>query len=96
MTKCPCIREAMRKKYGENHIACCAKQETSTTSSDVIKKGMSTASSILNSLTGKSKEPKAKYPKELRGPDYNPKLSKGGPVTTKWTRNTSSGSRRCK
>ena len=46
------------------------------------------------SSTSKSK--KAKYPKELRGPDYNPNLSKGGSVTTKWTRNTSSGSRRCK
>jgi|TARA_R110002096_G_C14440806_1_gene710700 hypothetical protein len=96
MAKCPCIREAMRKKYGENHIACCSKQETSTTPSDIIKKGMSTVSSILNSATRKSNEPKAKYPKELRGPNWNPKLSKGGSVTTKWTRNTSGGSRRCK
>tara|TARA_R110001599_G_C12196378_1_gene655330 strand:- start:172 stop:450 length:279 start_codon:yes stop_codon:yes gene_type:complete len=85
MAKCPCIREAMRKQYGENHAACCAKQETSTTPSDIIKKGISTASSILNSATRKSKEPKAKYPKELRGPNWNPNLSKGGSVT-KWGR----------
>ena len=52
--KCPCIREAMRKKYGERSIACCAKQEISTTSSDIIKKGISTASSILKNLTGGS------------------------------------------
>ena len=86
MAKCPCIREAMRKKYGENSEACCAKQETSTTSSDIIKKGMSTASSILNGLTGTAKKPK--YPKELRGPNWNPNLSKGGSVTKtiKWTR----------
>ena len=65
-TKCPCIREAMRKKYGENHIACCAKQEISTTGSDIIKKGVSTAQSILNSLTRGSGTPPKPPKKDLQ------------------------------
>ena len=84
-TKCPCIRESMRKKYGEKSEACCAKQEVSTTPSDIISKGISVAGSIFDKVTGTSATRPKKKP--LRGPNWNPNLSKGGSVTkTKWTR----------
>jgi len=80
---CPCLRKEMRDKYGENHVMCCTKQEKSTTPSDIISKGISMAGSIFDKVTGTSATRPKKEP--LRGPNWNPNLSKGGSVT-KWTR----------
>ena len=81
---CPCLTKEMRNKYGENHVVCCTKQEKSTTPSDIISKGISMAGSIFDKVPLNLNLP-SKKKKLVRGPNWNPNLSKGGSVT-KWTR----------